>query len=337
MGGQQRIRIKGVLDFLSTRFWGGFDNVFTAAIFLAAIALATWAWNEHQSLVITGVAVAVLCGLVAGFYIRRLRRALTTANDALSKAEILADSQLNFTINLAGYIRVRSQPSASVQPTFETFLRDFTEVFAGTVCRASLWLPNSTLSALECFAQYQMPPTSIVTDRFPLDARFNTVPSIAAHTYLRRELLIVHLFKVTGEWTSDYPTLYEFSIDNKTPPPYRAFASIPIMDRRRTCLGVFCIDSTEEGTFDGEGISDLLYDVGVFLASGLVIDRTITATSVVPLVSLAPTPAAHVNTSGSPANSSQNKGRANTRGGNTRGGNTRSSNKGNTSSGRRHH
>jgi hypothetical protein len=262
-------------NWLIARFWGAFDNVISPAILIGGLGLigagALWIWNVNWPAVVVVVVVTILYGWLSWLYRNRLQSATASVEDALRKTEKLTDAQLSFMVNMASYVRKRSEPSSDIKPVFEVFLRALTEIFSNTICRASILLPDKDEHSLEVFAHYNMPAESLNPARFPIDDRFATRTSVAGHTYLRREVLVIRVFRQGGVWATNRPDLYQFRASNMVEPSYRSFASIPIIDSDDRCLGVLCIDSTTENTFDGESVSELLYDLGVSVAAGLVI------------------------------------------------------------------
>lgn len=264
-----------IWNWVVARFWGAFDNVISTAALLAILtavgAVALWVWNASWPAVVVFAVLSLFYGWLFWLYRRRLLRGVADVEDALRKTEKLTDAQLGFIVNTASYVRKRLEPTSDIKPVFEVFLRNLTEIFSNTICRASILLPDSKRGSLEVFAHCNMPFASLTPGRFPIDNRFATKWSVAGHTYLRREVVVIKVFKQGGVWTTNRPDLYQFRTSNMVEPAYRSFASVPIMDSGDRCLGVLCIDSTTETTFDGESVTELLYDLGVNVAAGLVI------------------------------------------------------------------
>lgn len=242
-----------------------------------------------------GAAVGLLVALLGTFLIWRLQfRELSQKIDTLGKSIDLAkksEAQLRVEL-LAALAREEDQNSIAAstaklfaaddgllrllpnlitlgdrnkvaKQTANQYLRDTVGIFGEIGLRALILCPdrrNTTL--LSPWESLNMSSDTLKNCKFYIGDDIRRRRGVAGETYKRRAMRIVHFKEVHGEWRADDDAYYSFK-GEETNPPFRSFASVPILTvdsaRRPTeCLGVLCIDSTENDTFDNPEDRQLL-------------------------------------------------------------------------------
>ncbi|HEX9987377.1 MAG TPA: GAF domain-containing protein [Chloroflexia bacterium] len=198
---------------------------------------------------------------------------------ALLRMNHLANLDQSLLICIASVITNKSENrEQAMKLLLKKFLKDATDVFTPDVCRASILRPDKSGEYLECWEHHCMPDISLRLERFYIGDRRNIKRGVAGHSFTTRDVEIVHLRRVNGRWKADHDQ-YTPSKNNVTPPTYRSFISAPIISPDNQCLGVLCLDSDRETTFDSDEVVKFADDLAARLGAAITIYNHLIATS----------------------------------------------------------
>jgi GAF domain len=148
----------------------------------------------------------------------------------------------------------RSQQAAT-RLLFQEFLEDTLELFKDG-CRISILQPDSNdPEFLTIWQSLRVPFETIQRTRFYIGSNSaDRRVGIAGLAFQQQKLMTVHLY-----WNPDNLSYYAFvKRPTKKGMPYRSMVAVPIINNNNAqqCLGVLCLDSTDEQAFDTKRVQD---------------------------------------------------------------------------------
>ncbi|MDQ3706975.1 MAG: GAF domain-containing protein [Chloroflexota bacterium] len=190
---------------------------------------------------------------------------------ALQRAGQLATLDFDLLKMLTTIIHSRAEDrEIQMRSLLDKFLKQVVQVFDPELCRASIWRPDSASEYLEPWGHFKMPEESLRNNRFYIGDGNQERRGAAGVCYKTKDYKIIHIIEDGPLYRSDDP---DFVLDegNMVEPCYRSVAIVPMRAPEGRCLGVLCLDSSDQTTFDGPGIANFLTSLAQRMASAAVV------------------------------------------------------------------
>jgi hypothetical protein len=205
-------------------------------------------WLLILIVLLPSLAIGLPLSLIALRYYRSQQAAISLVK--------LDDSLLR----LLSAFRQNPDKQAATRLLFQEFLEDTLELFKDG-CRISILQPDSNdPEFLTIWQSLRVPFETIQRTRFYIGSNSaDRRVGIAGLAFQQQKLMTVHLSWKKDRWIPDDSNYHIFIQRNtKKGMPYRSVVAVPIINNNdeQQCLGVLCLDSTDEQAFDTKKVQD---------------------------------------------------------------------------------
>lgn len=221
-----------------------------------AKTIVTWN-NTWQIIVVLLLPCCIICSILLGLTALRYYRSQQAALNLVRLDDTL--------LRLLSSFKANPDKKAATRLLFQEFLADTLELFEDG-CRISIMRPDNNDSEwLVIWQSLRVPPETIQRTRLYIGStQAHPKEGIAGKVFSTQKRIVVHLSWNKKEliWSPDNKNYVPFiSRITEKSLPYRAIASVPIIDSNDDALGVLCLDSMDPRAFDSQEIQDGLSSV----------------------------------------------------------------------------